>query len=42
MFWPFRITPAFAALYAGPNGSNFDYTEEQKKEFKNDPVAHRD
>ncbi|KAI5475877.1 hypothetical protein MNV49_000759 [Pseudohyphozyma bogoriensis] len=35
------ITPSFAATYAGPNGSNFEYTQEQKDAFRADPVAHR-
>lgn len=31
------ITAGFAQKYAGPEGANFDYTDEQKKTFKNDP-----
>ncbi|CAK9782911.1 FAD/NAD(P)-binding domain-containing protein [Cutaneotrichosporon oleaginosum] len=34
---PVWITPAFAAQYAGPGGTNFDYTPEQKAEFDADP-----
>jgi len=30
------ITPSFAAKYAGPNGANFEYTQEQKDAFRND------
>ena len=30
---PTWITAGFAQKYAGPNGTNFKYTEEQKKEF---------
>jgi hypothetical protein len=36
-----QITPSFAAKYAGPDGSNFEYTEEQKEVFRNDPTAQR-
>jgi cation diffusion facilitator CzcD-associated flavoprotein CzcO len=28
-----RIIPSFAAKYAGPNESNFEYTDEQKAAF---------
>lgn len=30
---PTWITAGFAQKYAGPNGSNFEYTEKQKREF---------
>ncbi|KAJ6564197.1 hypothetical protein B0H19DRAFT_1219731 [Mycena capillaripes] len=30
------ITPGFAAKYAGPNGANFAYSEEQRKELLED------
>ncbi|BEJ11649.1 hypothetical protein CspHIS471_0201090 [Cutaneotrichosporon sp. HIS471] len=36
---PAWITPSYAAQYAGPGGSNFDYTPEQKAEFDADPTA---
>lgn len=36
---PAWITPAYAAQYAGPDGSNFDYTDEQKAAFDADPAA---
>lgn len=36
------ITPAFAAKYAGPNGSNFDYTDEQKEKFRGNEEEHRE
>ncbi|KAH8924303.1 FAD/NAD(P)-binding domain-containing protein [Atractiella rhizophila] len=36
------ITPSFAAKYAGPGGSNFDYDEERKEEFRKDEVKHRE
>lgn len=39
---PTWITPSFASQYAGPNGQNFDYTEDQMEAFRNDPVAHRE
>lgn len=34
---PVWVTTGFGARYAGPGGSNFKYTEEQKKEFADDP-----
>lgn len=36
------ITPSFAAKYAGPNGTNFEYTDEQKAAFAADEAGHRD
>ncbi|KAL4937784.1 hypothetical protein BDV06DRAFT_232348 [Aspergillus oleicola] len=32
------ITAGFAQKYAGENGSNFDYTKEQKQEFRDNPA----
>ncbi|KAJ9501902.1 hypothetical protein H2202_002864 [Exophiala xenobiotica] len=37
---PVWITTGFGAKYAGPNGTNFEYSEEQKKLFENDPEAY--
>lgn len=37
---PTWITTGFAAKHAAPGGTNFDYTEEQKKKFAEDPVAY--
>ncbi|KAK9898968.1 FAD/NAD-P-binding domain-containing protein [Cystobasidium minutum MCA 4210] len=34
---PTWITSAFAQQFAGPNGTNFAYTEEQRKRFREDP-----
>lgn len=34
---PTWITAAFAQQFAGPGGSNFSYTEEQKQKFAQDP-----
>ncbi|KAK7468707.1 hypothetical protein VKT23_003210 [Stygiomarasmius scandens] len=34
---PTWITPAFAQQFAAPGGKNFEYTEEQKKRFAEDP-----
>ncbi|OCK80948.1 FAD/NAD(P)-binding domain-containing protein [Lepidopterella palustris CBS 459.81] len=34
------ITAGFAQKYAGPNGANFQYSEEQKKQFREDPAAY--
>lgn len=34
---PTWITSAFAQQFAGPNGTNFSYSEEQKKRFAEDP-----
>ncbi|PVH71764.1 putative monooxygenase [Cadophora sp. DSE1049] len=34
---PTWVSTSFALQYAGPNGSSFKYTDEQKKEFKEDP-----
>ncbi|KAK2469129.1 hypothetical protein H9L39_19227 [Fusarium oxysporum f. sp. albedinis] len=39
---PVWLTPGFSAKNAGPEGSNFKYTEEQKEKFRNDPKAHED
>ncbi|OCK73333.1 FAD/NAD-P-binding domain-containing protein [Lepidopterella palustris CBS 459.81] len=38
---PTWITPGYASKYAGPNGGNFEYTEEQKKRFAEDPEYYR-
>lgn len=35
---PIWITAGFAPEYAGPNGENFDYSDETKEKFRNDPV----
>ncbi|RKK07518.1 putative sterigmatocystin biosynthesis monooxygenase stcW [Fusarium oxysporum f. sp. cepae] len=35
---PTWITPSFAQKHAGPGGTNFQYSKEQKEEFKNDPI----
>ena len=32
------ITSSFGATHAGPDGGNFEYTEEQKQKFIDDPV----
>ncbi|KAL4783776.1 FAD/NAD(P)-binding domain-containing protein [Aspergillus varians] len=37
---PTWITTGFAAKHAAPGGTNFAYTEEQKKTFAEDPVAY--
>ncbi|CAK4033646.1 steroid monooxygenase [Lecanosticta acicola] len=34
------VTAGFAQRFAGPNGTNFEYTEQQKEIFKNDPVKY--
>ena len=34
---PVWVTTGFGAKYAGPGGSNFKYTEEQKKDFAENP-----
>jgi cation diffusion facilitator CzcD-associated flavoprotein CzcO len=34
---PVWVTTGFGAQYAGPNGTNFSYSEEQKKKFETDP-----
>jgi cation diffusion facilitator CzcD-associated flavoprotein CzcO len=34
---PVWVTTGFGAKYAGPGGTNFKYTEEQKKEFADHP-----
>ncbi|KAM6536122.1 hypothetical protein FALCPG4_005640 [Fusarium falciforme] len=39
---PVWLTPGFSAKNAGPEGSNFKYTEEQKEKFRNDPKAYED
>ncbi|GFN20563.1 hypothetical protein AtubIFM55763_005711 [Aspergillus tubingensis] len=39
---PIWITAAFAQRYAGKDGRNFDYTQEQKSDFNKDPeMYHR-
>ncbi|VUC25597.1 unnamed protein product [Clonostachys rosea] len=38
---PTWITAGFAQSHAGPGGSNFRYTEEQKEEFRTDPDKYR-
>ncbi|OBT62114.1 hypothetical protein VE03_08988 [Pseudogymnoascus sp. 23342-1-I1] len=37
---PTWITAGFAQSKAGPNGSNFNFTDEQKQEFRTDPEAY--
>lgn len=32
------ITSSFGSTFAGPDGGNFEYTEEQKQKFRDDPV----
>ncbi|KAK5327274.1 hypothetical protein LTR93_002658 [Exophiala xenobiotica] len=39
---PVWLSPGFSAKYAGPEGSNFKYTEEQKETFRKDPAAYRE
>ncbi|KIW95808.1 uncharacterized protein Z519_02872 [Cladophialophora bantiana CBS 173.52] len=39
---PVWLSPGFAAKYAGPEGSNFQYTEEQKELFRKDQAAYID
>ncbi|KAJ7796872.1 FAD/NAD-P-binding domain-containing protein [Mycena olivaceomarginata] len=34
---PTWMTAAFAPQFAGPGGANFEYSEEQKKRFRDDP-----
>lgn len=34
---PGWISTGFGAKYAGPNGSNFEFTEEQQEEFRTNP-----
>jgi len=34
------ITAGFAQKYAGENGANFNYTEEQKQKFRDDPAEY--
>ncbi|ODV91437.1 hypothetical protein CANCADRAFT_70909 [Tortispora caseinolytica NRRL Y-17796] len=38
---PVFIAGAFGAKHAGPNGSNFEYTEDQKKFFRDHPEEHK-
>ncbi|KIW95433.1 uncharacterized protein Z519_04017 [Cladophialophora bantiana CBS 173.52] len=38
---PTWITAGFAQKYAGENGANFDYSEEQKSEWRQDPEKYR-
>ncbi|OGM39642.1 hypothetical protein ABOM_011452 [Aspergillus bombycis] len=35
---PTWVTAGFAQQYAGPNGSNFEYSEEQKKRWRQNPL----
>ncbi|KAL2836227.1 putative dimethylaniline monooxygenase [Aspergillus pseudodeflectus] len=37
---PTWITAGFAQKYAGENGANFDYSEEQKQKFRDDPAEY--
>ncbi|KAL4924805.1 flavin-containing monooxygenase [Aspergillus undulatus] len=37
---PTWITAGFAQKYAGENGANFEYSEEQKQTFRDDPAAY--
>ncbi|KAL2837716.1 putative dimethylaniline monooxygenase [Aspergillus pseudoustus] len=37
---PTWITAGFAQKYAGENGANFNYTEEQKQQFRDDPAGY--
>lgn len=37
---PVWITTGFGAKYAGPGGTNFQYSDEQLKEFQDDPDKH--
>ncbi|KAJ9610802.1 hypothetical protein H2200_005579 [Cladophialophora chaetospira] len=37
---PSWITTGFGAKYAGPGGTNFEYTKEQLKSFQDDPKAY--
>lgn len=39
---PTWITASFAQKFAGPGGSNFDYTEEQKNAWIQDPQSYLD
>ncbi|EEH17769.2 hypothetical protein PABG_00332 [Paracoccidioides brasiliensis Pb03] len=38
---PTWITAGFAQKFAGPDGGNFEYTEEQKEEWRRDPEKYR-
>ncbi|KAH8689342.1 FAD/NAD-P-binding domain-containing protein [Talaromyces proteolyticus] len=38
---PTWITAGFAQQYAGPNGTNFEYTEEQKQQWIENPLDHQ-
>lgn len=38
---PVWITTGFGAKYAGPGGTNFQYSAEQIKEFQDNPEVHR-
>ncbi|KAH7379124.1 cyclohexanone monooxygenase [Phaeosphaeria sp. MPI-PUGE-AT-0046c] len=37
---PVWVTTGFGAKHAGPGGTNFEYSEEQKKMFNEDPAAY--
>ncbi|EXJ89881.1 hypothetical protein A1O3_02948 [Capronia epimyces CBS 606.96] len=37
---PLWISAGFASKYAGPDGANFEYSDELKKKWAADPVAH--
>ncbi|KIX08875.1 uncharacterized protein Z518_03532 [Rhinocladiella mackenziei CBS 650.93] len=37
---PVWVTTGFGAKYAGPNGTNFHYSEEQKTKFTKDPALY--
>ncbi|KJZ71220.1 hypothetical protein HIM_09363 [Hirsutella minnesotensis 3608] len=37
---PTWITPGFAPTFAGPGGTNFEYSEEQKKHWRENPEAY--
>ncbi|ERS95329.1 hypothetical protein HMPREF1624_08207 [Sporothrix schenckii ATCC 58251] len=37
---PVWVTTGFGAKYAGPGGTNFKYTDEQIRQFQDDPAAH--
>jgi cation diffusion facilitator CzcD-associated flavoprotein CzcO len=37
---PVWVTTGFGAKHAGPGGTNFQYSEEQKKTFNEDPAAY--
>ncbi|EXJ65479.1 hypothetical protein A1O7_01820 [Cladophialophora yegresii CBS 114405] len=38
---PIWVTAGYGQAYAGENGENFEYSEEQKQEFKRDPEGYR-